>query len=377
MSGITRTRVTLFVLFFASFAYFYQAGGWNQNSRFALVRAITNEGTLNIDPFQLSTGDKALFDGHYYSDKAPGISLTAVPVVAFARPIYRVLWAGDAESYPGLALLSYLATVFTAGLFTALAGVALFTICLELGASRGGALFGATTFALATPIWTLATIFIGHAFAAALLVFAFGAVMRIGAAAPSRDVRLGAVIGLGAGWAVVSDFTFGVPAIVLAIVAAIRAWPLGRERATRILGALAITAIACALVLFGYLYACFRSPLHIPYTSEMDVYVGMQRGFFGISPPRLVRLRRILFGSYRGLLPLAPVLALAPFGLIAMMIPRSRRRNDDGRRAEHAPHLHTAGAAAMLASGIAAYFILLNASYTYWEGGWSYGPRHA
>ena len=26
---------------------------------------------------------------------------------------------------------------------------------------------------------------------------------------------------------------------------------------------------------------------------------------------------------------------------------------------------------------IACYFILLNASYYYWEGGWSYGPRHA
>ena len=33
--------------------------------------------------------------------------------------------------------------------------------------------------------------------------------------------------------------------------------------------------------------------------------------------------------------------------------------------------------AAIVASGIAVYFILLNASYTYWEGGWSYGPRHA
>ena len=38
----------------------------------------------------------------------------------------------------------------------------------------------ALTFTIASPIWTLATIFIGHAFAAALLVFAFAAAMRIG-----------------------------------------------------------------------------------------------------------------------------------------------------------------------------------------------------
>src|SRR5580765_4908015 len=270
-------RLTVFVLLFASFAYFYQAGGWNQNSRFALVRAITNEGTLNIDPFQLSTGDKALFDGHYYSDKAPGIALTAVPLVAIARPIYRTIFHGDAETYRGLALMSYLATVFTAGLFTAMAGVTLFTIGLELGASRGAALFAALTFGLATPIWTLATIFIGHAFAASLLVFAFAGVVRIGVLDASRDVGLGTLIGLGAGWAVVSDFTAAVPAVLLAVFAAIRAWPLGRDRTIRIVGPMAVAAAGCALVLFGYLYACFNSPFHIPYTSEMDAYPGMQQ----------------------------------------------------------------------------------------------------
>ena len=100
--------VILFVLLFASYAYFYQAGGWNQNSRFALVRAITNERTLNIDPFQRATGDKASFNGHYYSDKAPGLALTAVPVVALARPLWRAV-GGDPETLSGLALLSYFA----------------------------------------------------------------------------------------------------------------------------------------------------------------------------------------------------------------------------------------------------------------------------
>ena len=32
--------------------------------------------------------------------------------------------------------------------------------------------------------------------------------------------------------------------------------------------------------------------------------------------------------------------------------------------------------AAIIALSIAAYYVLLNASYIYWEGGWSYGPRH-
>lgn len=362
-----RERTILFVLLFVSFAYFYQAGGWNQNSRFALVRAITNEGTLNIDPFKNATGDKAEHGGHFYSDKAPGIALSAVPVVAAVRPVYR-MFGGDPETYAGLALLSYLATVFTAGLFTSLAAVCLFTLCMELGASYGGALFAALTYALATPIWTLATIFIGHSFAAAFLVFAFAAATRIGTTDPSRDLRLGATVGFCAGWATVSEFPAAIPAALLAVAAAARAWPLGRVRATRILGALAASALACAAVLMAYQWACFGSPFHLAYSSEIG-YAGMDKGVFGVETPRMIRLRRILFGDYRGLLPLAPTLALAPFGFGVMF---ARLRSDAAYDVAARRRM-----AVVLALLIAAYFILLNASYNYWEGGWSYGPRHA
>jgi hypothetical protein len=368
-----RQRAILFVLLFISFAWFYQGGGWNQNSRFDLVRAITNEGTLNIDPFRNSTGDKAFHDNHYYSDKAPGIALTAVPVVAAVRPFYKA-FGGDPETYEGLSLLSYLATVFTAGLFTALAGVCLFSLCMELGATEGGALFAALTYTLATPIWPLATIFIGHAFAAAFLVFAFAAAMRIGPD-PARDVRLGAIVGLGAGWATVSEFPAAIPAMLLALLTVVRAWPLGRTRALRILAALAVCALACAAVLMAYQWACFGSPFHVAYGSEQG-YVGMDKGFFGVQTPQRIRLRRILFGEYRGLLPLAPVLALSPIGFVLMAIrygtAAASRRPDAASTTRRDRRL-----AAAFAFVIGIYFILLNASYTYWEGGWSYGPRHA
>lgn len=352
-----RCRAVLFVGLFISYAYFYQAGGWNQNSRFDLVRAITNEHTLNIDPFKFSTGDKAFFEGHYYSDKAPGLALTAVPLVAAVRPVLRA-FGGDPEGYGGLALLSYLSTVFTAGLLTALAGVCLFTLCVELGASPAGALFAALTFGLATPIWTLATIFIGHAFSAALLVLALRAATRIGLDNPSRDRWHGAIVGLGAGWATVSEFPAAIPAVLLAMLAAAHAWPLGRARATQILGALALAAIACAAVLMAYQYACFGSPIHIAYSSEQG-YEGMQLGVFGVNLPKMIRLRELLFGAYRGLLPLAPSLAVGPLGLTVLMFRDARARR-----------------VAVVSSIIAGYYILLNAGYAYWEGGWSYGPRH-
>lgn len=355
---MNRTRVALFVLLFSSYAYFYQAGGWNQNSRFNLVRAITNEHTLSVDPFQHSTGDKAFANGHYYSDKAPGLSLTATPIVALVRPVMHA-FGGDPETYGGIALLSYLSTVFTAGLLCALAGVALFTMSIELGASESGALFATLTYGLATPMWALATIFIGHGFAAALLVFALLAALRIGSGIPATDVRNGALVGLCAGWATVSEFPAAIPAVLLALLALRHAWPLGRARAIRVVGAMTATALGCAAVLMLYQYLCFGSPFHIAYSSEPG-YVGMQQGVFGVTLPKLIRLRRILTSDYRGLLPIAPTLAVAPFGLLVLMFrgPRPRR-------------------AAMAALAIAVYFVLLNASYAYWEGGWSYGPRHA
>ena len=108
----------------------------------------------------------------------------------------------------------------------------------------------------------------------------------------------------------------------------------------------------------AYQYACFGSPFHIAYTSEQG-YEGMQQGVFGVSVPRMIRLRRLLFGDYRGLLPLAPTLAVAPLGLAALMFKDSRARQ-----------------AAIVAAMIAVAYVLVNAGYTYWEGGRSYGPRH-
>ena len=377
------TRAALFVLLFTSYAYFYQAGGWNQNSRFDLVRAITNEHSLRIDPFQANTGDKAFFDGHYYSDKAPGIALAATPVVWMARPILIAL-GGDPESYGGIAFLSYLATVVTSGLFTALAAVLLYDVCLALGASPGGALFAALTYGLASPMWPLATLFLGHAISAASLVLAFAAAIALRpttkgspnqppprlrrsavvrdtyfvVSAAQRDVLLGLAVGVGGGWATVSEFPAAIGAALIAALAAWHASALDRARFVRVCAAIAVGALACAAVLMAYQYACFGSPFHVAYTSEQG-FEAMQQGFFGLGTPRWNRLRRILFEEYRGLLPIAPALALAPLGLL-LLFARDRR----------------ARPAIFVATVVAGYYVVLNASYTYWEGGWSYGPRH-
>ena len=74
-----RDAVLVFVSLFVPFAYFNHSDGWNQGARLSELHALVLKGTLSIDAYHEMTGDKALIDGHYYSEKAPGIVLVAMP----------------------------------------------------------------------------------------------------------------------------------------------------------------------------------------------------------------------------------------------------------------------------------------------------------
>jgi hypothetical protein len=113
-SASRRSASVLGAALLVSYAYFYQAGGWNQNSRFALVRAILERHTLQIDAYQAHTRDRALWRGHYYSDKAPGASLLALPAAGVARALSRAAGV-EPGSLPGIGWTSYVATVATSG----------------------------------------------------------------------------------------------------------------------------------------------------------------------------------------------------------------------------------------------------------------------
>src|SRR6266700_6383973 len=109
-SSHRRAALLLGAVTFFSFSYFYEGGGWNQNSRFDLLRAIVERHTLQIDAYHQNTQDKAHFQGHYYSDKAPGLVFLAVPFAAAARAGMRIAGA-DPTSPRGEYALSYIVTV--------------------------------------------------------------------------------------------------------------------------------------------------------------------------------------------------------------------------------------------------------------------------
>jgi hypothetical protein len=339
-----------------SYAYFYQAGGWNQNSRFAMIRAVLERQTLQIDAYQLHTGDRALWQGHYYTDKAPGSSLLALIPVAAARGVDRLVGV-DPEGFAGLAWTSYVATVVTSGVFTVAAALAIFWLAREWGSSRRAAVFAATAYGLATPAWCYATLFMSHALTAGCLMLAFAAASGIGDDATGRPYLRAWTVGLACGWAVVTEFPAAIPIVLIVGLAVVTARDVLPNRLTGIALRIIAGGAIPAAVLLAYNTLSFGSPFHIGYASE-EGYEHMRQGLFGIAYPQWWRLREILFGSYRGLLPLAPLIAVTPLGLAAIARIERRRR------------------AVWVAAGIGGFYFLLNASYFYWEGGWAYGPRH-
>jgi hypothetical protein len=360
IGAFRRQRTPLFVAacLFAGYAYFYQAGGWNQNSRFALVRAIVEHGTLRIDDTvrfhgRFVTGDLAQRDGHLYSDKAPGLAFVAIAPVAIARAVVP-----EPASRAGIATVSYIATVVTAGLPTVLAALLVLWLARRLGATRSAGVFAAAVFGLGTPAWCYATLFYGHALATACLLAAYAAAVALREPSSARREWLLAVaVGGAAGWATITEYPAAVPAAIIALLACTPAFPGGPARRGRVIAGVAGGALVCAAVLGLYNQAAFGGPLRVGYANEAG-FEGMKEGFLGITHPKLWVLGELLFGRFRGLLYLAPVLAAAPSGFVLLISSRTARRPG------------------VAAAAIAIYYLLFNAAYVYWHGGWSYGPRH-
>ena len=115
----------LFASLFVPFAYFNHSDGWNQGARLAELHAIVLQRTLAIDKYHEVTGDKALIDGHYYSEKAPAIVLLALP--AFSATVFAQQIAGiDPDAPEAWRVSNWTSTAGSIGVLAAAGGVAFF-----------------------------------------------------------------------------------------------------------------------------------------------------------------------------------------------------------------------------------------------------------
>lgn len=344
---------------FMSFLYFYEGGGWNQNSRFDLLRAIIERHTLQIDAYADNTQDKAHFRGHYYSDKAPGLVFLAVPFAVVARAGMNPVGV-DPDSARGEFVLSYLVTAWAVGLPTALAVVCLFFLAVRFGCSPIAAAFAAMVMSLASPMWAYASLFWAHALVGSCLLIGFAAGLKLkGSSNPRAEFWWALALGVAAGWATVTEYPALPASALLALFALSLVWRRGTAARWRVAAGVGIGAAACAVVLLAYLHAAFGSfrPSYSYYDPNSFSFM-QQRGYMGLTYPHPDRLLKLLFGCARGLFFASPVMLAAPVGLWGLW-----KKQRSG--------------AALVAAAIALYYFLFNASFYWWKAGLTFGPRYA
>ncbi|EZP49150.1 hypothetical protein [Sphingomonas sp. RIT328] len=353
-------RILLFALVWFSCAWF---GSWelNPNNATRLFAAISlvEDGDATIDEFAALTIDKASFAGHAYLDKAPGMTLAALPAVWIADAVTGTR-AADFGAVPGgpefetyLRLRTRIAVAIGPAVLTALAAVLLFDLGMGLTGSAAAGLFAALGYALGTPIWGWSTTLLGHAVVADCYGVAFWAIWR-GSGGRSGTRRYAAIAGAALGWAVVVEHQAVLAAVPIGLWAL---WQL-RDRADllRLAGIAVAAGIVALLPLAAYNIIAFGTPFRVGYSGVVG-WEGMHQGLFGLGWPRLTVMRAVLFSFQLGLVWVAPVLLLAPLGLVAWLRRPERR------------------ALAITAIATALIVLLVNAAYVYWDGGNTTGPR--
>jgi hypothetical protein len=297
-------------------------------SRLCLSRSLV-EGRLAISGCVGNEIDRARYGGRIYSDKAPGMSLLALPASEAIGLPSPVGWTFGRDARV------WAVRLLTGGAAFLLMAFAVGRVSEGLASGAGG--LALVTFALATPVVSLAATMFDHVTAGALGLAAFLFAWR---------GRSG-LAGLLAGVALATEYQSAIVLVVLGFYIALRG---GRPFLCYLVGLL-----PGGLALAGYNWAAFGSPLHLSYGYVANRFARSQAsGFFGVSLPRWQSFDRVLFAD-RGLLVTSPVVLMAAIGL-ALLARRHRLE-------------------ALACAAIVAGFLLLSSGYFLPYGGVSPGPR--
>ena len=355
---------------FSVFAFFLPAATWNPVSRFNLTRAIVERGTLSIDAYADSTGDRSRVRGRWYTDKTPIPSLLAVPAYAVMSTFFRL--QGRAPTYTAVGTdelparrvavnrayqrALWVCTISTVGLAGVALGLMLFQLLRRRTHRRRALLLSALTM-LGTPLLPYSTSLYGHVVAGAFLLAAVMALDQSNSAtgeppSPARLRLAGACLALAPG----CEYLTAVPAALGGLF--ILAW-VGSGRRLAAMRDLLIGGAVPILVVSGYHTACFGAPWKTGYSfiARPEFAAGHASGLLGLHPPRFESTIGLLFGAQRGLFYVAPITAVGTIGLVAAAVVQRDRT-------------------AQLGLGMLASMLVLNAGYYMWWGGAATGPRH-
>ena len=199
-----RISVVIAVLTFVSLLFYTPHADNSQVvTRLGLTLSIVEHGTLSIDRFADYTVDKALVSGHYYADKAPGLSLLAVPPVWLVKTVLDLLGIKvDSSDAAVFKFYAQIATLIAVALPASIAAALVFLMAVQLGASQQSAVFGSLAIAVASPFFFWSTTFFAHSLVGSLIVF----ILAIAIHQRRWDFGRGLAIGVLVGFTVVVEF---------------------------------------------------------------------------------------------------------------------------------------------------------------------------
>lgn len=359
-NSMTGHYLRLFIFFFITYAYFFQGGGWTQNTRICLTRAILHERTFIIDACRedsqdpylefFNTGDWAFRDGHYYTNKSPMLSILAIPGYALGEALMRRILPDD----PAAQILgaAYLATVTT----VALSGALLCVLMLHLlhrffGFSPGRSLALVLIFGTGTLFFPYSTALYCHSVSSFFCMLALVMLMHIRHRPTDRAALQAATAGAAASIAVLLEAStmYLMPCFMLYLLAS----PRGRRLIIFFLAA----CVPAGLFQLYYNWVCFGGPFESSYAHANPAIMFYENGsLFGV--PTLRRLLELTILPYRGLLVSSPILIMIVPGIVLLF----RKKN---LRAE----LLFSAAASLI-------FLIFVASFHAWYGGSAPGPRY-
>lgn len=346
--------ILLFFILLLPYSYFFHwIGGWNESSRLDLVYSIVERHTLNIDAYHENTGDKAFYKGHYYTEKAPGLSFFAVPVYIFIKAAVLIFKLPISFAFPNSLTIFYLLTLICIGVPSALLGIIFYKFTGYFTNNRKFQLAVALSYSLATMAFPYATLFVGHQFSAALGFAAFFIAFRM-KQKKCEDWKQLMLVGFVSGYAIISEYPMAI------VAAALFFYTSAFLKSKKNIAFFILGALPPILLLIYYNYKCVGNPF-IPtykYLVFIPEFEGAKKGLFGIGNFSFRSLYGITFGPYRGLFRTSPILLLSMPGFYYLFKKREYRP-------EYYFYLFVASA-----------FVFMNSSYYAWDGGATMGPRH-
>jgi len=358
-----RNEIKIFLSLFFVYLIFVQWYGWNEESNFALTRTISEEKRFEIDSFANQTGDRAFYNGHYYTDKDPGLSFLASVIYTTWSSIYQFFpidfktkYAGNefyvTELQDSVAIITYfdrgffiftsmiLLTVFTSCIFSSLTSLLIYKLSSYFLKKEKERILISLAFGFCTLLFPYALHFMVHATSTFFLFLSFCLLFKL-KNEKIKNEKILFLAGIFAGFGIVIDKV----GILILLLLIIYSFFFRRRFLFFVFG-----LILSLLPLFFYNYSNFKNPFEFA-TSYIDrqiyrtaypqsvlsiFFSGKSEiaqmsfdfslikklfEYFHFMPtfPNPYVMIRLLFYPYRGLFFYSPILLLSIPGLFFML----------------------------------------------------------